>query len=190
MRRTIACLVFVLVMLAAAAADAGNTGMIGKRVDAAYPIFINGQELDGDVISIEGTSYIPVRVAAEAFGYQTNFVNKMVVLSPKQTTSPPLSVKVRFDGIATKTDPGAKFNVKYIDGEWYVELGAFGVYAGYNGTQGTITIPGCSQLVVPVYQYYEPGVDGFWDGVIYIKASALGMKATLDGGSMEIAPAA
>ncbi len=186
MKRFLICLAFVLVFLGATVAYAEDVNMIGKRVDATYPVFINGQELEKNAIAIDGVSYLPVRVAADEFGFNTNFVNKMVVLSPKLATSPPLSVKVHFNTLDTKVDPEKKFNARYLGGEWYLESGAFGAYASFDGKQATVSIPECNTLTVQVYQYYEPGVDGFWDGVTYIKASALGLQASLYEGTLDL----
>jgi hypothetical protein len=187
MRRLLIGLAFVLALLGTTIAYAEGINMIGKTVDAAYPVFINGHELASDAIVIDGTSYIPVRSMADTLGFTTSFVNKTVVLSPKLATSPPLSVKVHFTTIATKADPGSKFNAKYLDGEWYLEASAFGVYANWDGSQETADIPGCNVLAVAAYQTYQPGVDGFWDGVTYIKVSALGLQATLKGNTLDIA---
>ncbi len=187
MRRFLLGLVFVLVLLGTTTAYAEGISMIGKKVDAAYPVFINGHELAYDAIVIDGASYIPVRSTADTLGFTTSFVNKTVVLSPKLATNPPLSVKVHFTTIATKVDPDSKFNAKYLDGEWYLESDAFGVYANWDGSQETVDIPGSNALAIAAYQNYQPGVDGFWDGVTYIKVSALGLQATLDGSTLDIA---
>ncbi len=187
MRRFLIGLAFVLVLLGTTMAYAEGINMIDKKVDATYPVFINGQKLANDAIVIAGTSYIPVRTAADTFGFTASFVNKTVVLSPKLATSPPLAVKVHFTTIATKVNPDSKFDAKYLDGEWYLESGAFGIYANWDGSQETVNIPGCNALAVAAYQNYQPGVDGFWDGVTYIKASALGLQATLDGSTLDIA---
>ena len=188
MKRFLICLVLVLVFLGATVAYAESNNMIGTRVDATYPVFVNGQELEKDAVVIDGVSYLPVRVAAGEFGFNTGFVNKMVVLTPKLTTSPPVSVKVHFKTLDPKTPSDKMFDAKYLDGEWYVESVAFGVYANWDGKQATISIPGYDPLTVQAYQYYEPGVDGFWDGVTYVKVSALGLQATLNDDTLDLEP--
>jgi hypothetical protein len=187
MRRFWIGLALVLVLLGTTMTYAEGINMIGKKVDATCPVFINGHQLANDAIVIDGTSYIPVRPTADTFGFIASFVNKTVVLSPKLATNPPLSVKVHFTAIATRVSPDSLFDAKYLDGEWYLEAGAFGVYANWDGSQETVNIPGCNALVVAAYQNYQPGVDGFWDGVTYIKASALGLQATLHGSTLSIA---
>jgi hypothetical protein len=184
MRRSLIGLALVLALLGTTMAYAEGSSMIGKTVDETYPVFINGHQLAHNAIVIDGVSY---RSAADSFGFTASFVNNTVVLSPKLVTNPPLSVKVHFTTIAIQVDPDSKFNAKYLDGEWYLESGAFGVYANWDGSQETVTLPGGNTLVVAAYQNYQPGVDGFWDGVTYFKVSALGLQATLNGNTLDIA---
>ena len=88
MKRLSICLVFVLVLLGATVACAEDVKMIGKIVDATYPVFINGQELEQNAVAIDGVSYLPVRIAADEFGFNVNFVNKMVVSEPETVHQP------------------------------------------------------------------------------------------------------
>jgi hypothetical protein len=58
--------------------------LVGKQVDTVFPLIINGDQSSKNVISIEGTSYLPVRSAGEMFGYDVNFTNETVYLDKKE----------------------------------------------------------------------------------------------------------
>jgi hypothetical protein len=60
--------------------------MIGKKVDGQFPLIINGVQTEKPAVSIEGTSYIPVRSAGELFGYDVSFVDSEVILRQKTET--------------------------------------------------------------------------------------------------------
>lgn len=59
--------------------------LIGKQIDATFPLLINNEQSPKDVVSIEGTSYLPVRSAGEMFGYDVNFINNQVILTEQIT---------------------------------------------------------------------------------------------------------
>jgi hypothetical protein len=58
--------------------------LVGRAVEGSFPLLINGQKADKDVIVIDGTSYVPVRVAGELFGYDVGFIDSQVVLKAKE----------------------------------------------------------------------------------------------------------
>ena len=66
-------------------------GFIGKTVDATYPLFVDNVRCTVDAISIEGTSYIPVRAAADLFGYDVNFASDVILLTKQQVIQQPVS---------------------------------------------------------------------------------------------------
>jgi hypothetical protein len=61
--------------------------LIGKKVDGSFPLLINNVRADKDVLVIDGTSYLPVRSAAQLFGYDVSFnADLMVILTKKNET--------------------------------------------------------------------------------------------------------
>jgi len=91
---------FVLGLVLASSLPAYASGIIGKAVDATHPLFVDGTRCAVDAVSIGGTSYIPVRTAAEMFGYDVNFSSGVVLLTkakteamqPETVTTPDTSV--------------------------------------------------------------------------------------------------
>lgn len=72
---------FLLAFTVSAHAEVVN--MFGKVVDGSFPLVINGQKAEKDVVTIEGTSYIPVRSAGALFGYDVSFIDSQVILKKK-----------------------------------------------------------------------------------------------------------
>jgi len=62
-------------------AHAEVVNMIGKVVDGVFPVFLDGKELSNQAIVIEGTSYLPVRSAAESLGLDVEFKDNQVLLN-------------------------------------------------------------------------------------------------------------
>jgi hypothetical protein len=85
MKKSIIGLVFGLIVGLTLSASASS--VLGKTIDAIYPLYVSGTRSPVDAISIEGTSYIPVRVAAETFGYDVSFSSDVILLT-KQETEP------------------------------------------------------------------------------------------------------
>ncbi|MCU6797989.1 copper amine oxidase N-terminal domain-containing protein [Paenibacillus sp. WQ 127069] len=84
MRKYIIGALFGFLIAFAFSAHAEVVNMFGKVVDGSFPLQINGQKAEKDAISIEGTSYIPVRSAAEIFGYDVSFIDSQVILKKKE----------------------------------------------------------------------------------------------------------
>lgn len=61
--------------------------MIGKVVEGTFPLKIDGQRAERDVLVIDGTSYIPVRAASELFGYDVLFNPEGEVVLQKKGAS-------------------------------------------------------------------------------------------------------
>jgi hypothetical protein len=83
MKKSIIGLVFGLIVGLTLSASASS--ILGKAIDAIYPLYISGTRSSVDAISIEGTSYVPVRNAGEAFGYDVNFSSDVILLTKKTT---------------------------------------------------------------------------------------------------------
>lgn len=82
---------FILGLVLASSLPAYASGLIGRMVDATYPLFVDGTRCPDDAVSIEGTSYIPVRTAGELFGYDVNFSSGVVLLTKPETEAAPQS---------------------------------------------------------------------------------------------------
>lgn len=185
MKKFIAGILCGMVLMVSVSAYADS--MIGKKVDAIYPLKINGQRAAKDVIAIEGTSYLPVRAAGEMFGYQVDFINQEVVLMNKSVENftntyvkPPQPKDIYLvTSTIIKTMPG---DYKYIirNGEGYLPDGVFGYYKAPldNFTKTSIMVPNGREII---YSNENPEGDNIFveDGTIYIKLSALGLKAVI-----------
>ncbi len=97
-----------------------------------------------------------------------------------------LRLRVRFIMLDAKVDPDNLIMATKRDGEWYVGLTAFFIYTYWDGKQIKVNVPGCNTVVIPNGQVYQKGVAGYQDGYNYVKVSALGMRATLKGETLEI----
>lgn len=49
------------------------TTLIGKTIQAEFPVTINGKVLEKKALVIDGTSYVPLRIIGEAIGYESSF---------------------------------------------------------------------------------------------------------------------
>ena len=74
----IASLVFL--MIGAAAVYAESTSLIGRKVQSEAVVTLDGERL-GSVIIIDGVSYAPVRVIAEASGLNAGYKKGEVMLT-------------------------------------------------------------------------------------------------------------
>jgi hypothetical protein len=94
--------------------------------------------------------------------------------------------RIHFKTVDAGLEPDNLIRAAKRDGEWYVELAAFFSFFHWDRNQITVCGRGCNKVVIPNGQTYRQGVDGYHEGYTYIKVSALGMKATLDGATLEI----
>lgn len=67
-------------------AHAEVVNMIGKAIDGAFPVKLDGKELDNQAIVVEGTSYLPVRAIGEAIGYKVGFDADLGISLTKSVT--------------------------------------------------------------------------------------------------------
>jgi len=181
--------------------SAGANTIIGKAVDTIYPLFIDGTRSPVDAVSIEGTSYIPVRKAGEMFGYEVQyndttgeiFLKRPVVIDLGPTPAMEYKIKSNIITVAYETAKGIQR-----DGEFYLELYVFKNYYEWSPGEYTVNIPGHPVVRFPATQSYKAGVDGYTDHTnhsnisvprrlcIFIKLSALGLKATEKDGVLWI----
>ncbi|KRE33297.1 hypothetical protein [Paenibacillus sp. Soil724D2] len=60
-------------------ASAEVVSMVGKVVDGAFPVTVNGSKVEASAIVIEGTSYLPVRAMGDALNMNVSFDPNMGV---------------------------------------------------------------------------------------------------------------
>jgi len=195
MKKSIIGLVFGLIVGLALSASASS--MLGKAIDAVYPLFIDGTRCSVDAISIEGTSYIPVRNAGEMFGYNVNFVDNVIILN-KAISNIDATKSLSFEGDdimesaensskfycndLTQFNKGGTFKYVVVNGEYYMSASAFRNYMTFYDNTVTINMPWGSKLTYAVKSQNE---DKFIlkSGTTVIRLSALGLKATSENGA-------
>lgn len=67
-------------------AHAEVANMIGKVIEGAFPIQVNGNTLNSQAIVVEGTSYLPVRDFGDATGYDVKFDADLGIILTKTVT--------------------------------------------------------------------------------------------------------
>lgn len=100
-------------------AMAETVSNIGKKIAGEYVVKVDGKALSTKAIGVDGTTYVPLRVAADTFGYDADFQNKTVILTersvetvtsttPTETTTPETpvdtieSIKVQIKKLETR----------------------------------------------------------------------------------------
>lgn len=155
MKKTLSGFAFGLTL--AIAIPVWASGVVGMKVDTTYPVVIGEYRLSKDAVSIEGTSYLPVRVMAETVGYNVYFEQNKVILKRKvgqavvipregniigpdgTETSPPLQmpklpegnyfISNGVTGIRINQINGDGFRYKVVNGEGYLQWEAFLPYS-------------------------------------------------------------
>jgi hypothetical protein len=94
--------------------------------------------------------------------------------------------RIHFKTIDAGLEPDNSIRTAARDGEWYVELAALFNFFNWDRKQITVQGRGCSRVVIQNGQCYQKGIDGYQEGYTYVKVSALGLTATLDGDTLEI----
>jgi hypothetical protein len=124
----------------------------------------------------------------EAFEYGNqhlkDFTNIANIFGRPKTVC--LHVKAHFTTLDTQTDPENLIAAAKRDGEWYVGLTPLILYADWDCKQVKVTIPDRGRVVISNGQTYQKGIDGYQDGYNYVRLSALGLRAALNGDTLEI----
>lgn len=76
----------------AVGAHAEVINMIGKVVDGEFDLTINNQKMEYKAITIDGTTYAPVRMLGEATGHIVRFDSETGVKMIKKITTPKATV--------------------------------------------------------------------------------------------------
>ncbi len=189
--------VVTMLMLLCAGIACGDSGlMIGKVVDSTYPVIVDGTQLATDAIVIDGVSYEPTRVVAEALGATTGFVDDKIILTKEghavadtTTTSAIIRDDVQSYKVKSITDAfkvgGGDTEQDYIEknGDQYLPLVVFAHYTEYIMPVATVSVPGYPVITVQDNQEYNLGCEGFmYKGRMFIKLSSVGLKAEVKDG--------
>ena len=180
MKRFLIAAVVVLVLAGGLTAYAGG-GMVGKAVDATYPLWLHGNKLEKDVIVIEGVSYAPVRMIGESLGLDVEFKDEQVFLgNPEQLPN----YKVKSD--AMRVSQPQFYIIK--DDEWYFTINAFGGWNAdgdvqYDGKNTiTVTMPWGKKVIFNKSDEYYTGIAGFvHNDRAVVSLTALGLKPVIKG---------
>ncbi|WP_027085396.1 hypothetical protein [Cohnella panacarvi] len=63
---------------------AETTSKVGKTIQTEYTVVVDGDPLKMKAIAVDGSSYTPNRVLAEAVGYNVDFKDNTVILTKKE----------------------------------------------------------------------------------------------------------
>ena len=178
MKKFIVLLMTVFVMMFAAVAYAGS-GVVGMVIEATFPLLIGGESA-GNVIIVDGVSYLPVRDAAEKFGYDAEFKDGQVLLS-RPSVSKKTTCEVRSESLAINT-AGDKYPYIIRDQNLYLPISIFGKYLSYNHNSEEMffKIPGLDIIRMQKNTEYKSGIDNYvFSGKSFINVSAIGFTHTM-----------
>jgi Mg2+ and Co2+ transporter CorA len=80
------------------------TSYIGKTIKGQFPVIINGVELEKPGLVLEGTTFVPIRLVADALGQNISFIDSTVILTPKESPIIPNSSDI--DDVNSQTGEG------------------------------------------------------------------------------------
>lgn len=67
--------------------------LVGKEIQAEFPVKVDGELLKNKAIVVDGTSYLPIREFGEKLGYKVDFDPEEGVTLDKMTTQTPSQTK-------------------------------------------------------------------------------------------------
>lgn len=189
----------------AVTAHAEVVNMIGKVVDGAFPVKVNGAQLQNSAIVIEGTSYLPVREFGESLGMDVKFdANMGIELTQKATPAPTSIPTVNVEQEAKNAVMNApsyavksasldilngrdNTKVMIIDDSVYITANnALGGYVSFDGINTKITVNG-KTVSFEGAPNYKTGSDAFMLGAdVFVRVSALDLKAEVKDGTLWI----
>jgi hypothetical protein len=170
--------------------------MIGKVVDGTFNVKVGDKTLDTPAIVIEGTSYLPVRAFGDATGYDVGFDSNLgITMTPKMYTPAPQTPKetLPIKGPITVSMFGNTSSIDgYLekDGNQYIPIrGVIGADYSVKYVSPNVIVKEKDKpdIAINVNNQYQENIDGFtYNGTIFIKLSALGLKATVNGDTLTI----
>lgn len=92
MRKYVIGALFGFLLASVVPAYGAVSSLVGKKITKEYKVTVDGVELSKKSIAVDGTSYVPARSFAEAFGYDISLQNNTVVfesVDPEPTETPP-----------------------------------------------------------------------------------------------------
>lgn len=175
-------------------ADEVNS-FIAKK--ATFDVVVNGQRFDSDkpVVSIDGNTYLPLKDTGEALGVSVKWNSdlKRVEIGEAENTSisstqPKGGSQMKVIGeyyIKSKLfeTSANKFNLREIGGEYYLPVNSIALVKSDKPGDHYIQLPGKE----PVYIKRNNNITSVAyrnfsvDPLIYIRLSALDLKAHIDG---------
>jgi hypothetical protein len=197
MRKYMIGALFGFILAFTVSAHAEVTNMIGKVIDGAFPVKVNGTTLQNQALVIEGTSYLPVREFAESLGMDVKFDANMGIELTRKTVTPipiPNPNKINVQHFQTAHIEGVdkengQFDLIELDGNQYVSP----VVLSGNPFSITWKNPNLifskdeQDIVINAANDYSPNIDGFsYQGIAYVKLSVLGLKANVNGNTLAI----
>ncbi|MCQ4363133.1 hypothetical protein KQR54_18715 [Mycobacterium gordonae] len=70
-----------ILLTASVGAYAASTGLIGKKIAAEMPVYVDGDKIPDVAIVVDGKSYLPVRKTADIAGLGLDLKNKSIYLT-------------------------------------------------------------------------------------------------------------
>ncbi len=211
MRKYMIGAIFGALLATAVSAHAEVISMIGKVVDGAFPVKVNGTTIDKQAIVIDGTSYLPVRAIGDALNMDVSFNTDLgIELKGKsdsnvnsnalqQTQNQPQLQLIKpqyFNKSSINSEKSYKkdngqgdYNLIETDGNQYVSAVVLGGPYQVDWKKPNLIFKQDNKpdIIVNVSDVYQANVDGFiFEGTAYVKLSVLGLKATVNGDTLQI----
>lgn len=191
----------------------GADSLIGKTVQTTLPLVIEGERAEQDVIVIEGSSYVPLKFAGEIFSYDTSYnsENKEVHMQKKinkdntdivnindekeknmgidNNLNITMKSSIMLSKKLNRENNESEFDYFVIDENIYVAASFFSNFATWDSKLQivTITLPDDNPINLLANKEYFKDIDSFiHQGRIFIKLSALGLKADIQENIIEI----
>lgn len=205
MRKYVIGAIFGFALAFSVTAHAEVVNMIGKVVDGAFSVNVNGKTLQNQAVVIEGTSYLPVREFGESLGMDVKFdANLGIELTQKAALAPSSVPTVNVEQKAKNAVMNApsyavkstsldisngRDNTKVMiidDNDYITANNALGGYLSFDGinTKFAVNSKAVSFEGAPKY---KTGTDAFMLGAdIFVRLSALGLKAEVKDSTLWI----
>lgn len=199
-----------LMATAISAHAAEVVAVVGKTIQGAFPIKIDGKTLDTPAIVVDGTSYLPVRAFGEAMGYNVSFDADLgISLSKKEEpaarpqpspSEPPAQAPgdlkagykalsssiLSIDGEKAKKSTG-QLSFIQVDGAQYVSLITLSSFytVAWKDPLMEFSLDGKLVARLPIGTSYTKGTSAFnYDGGVYVNLSLLNLKGIVSGDTL------
>lgn len=183
----------VITLTATAYAD-DAASLVGRPVQEALPLLVDGARTARQAIVVRNQSYLPAGTVGELFGYRTEIVDGQILMTEKpadpdfpSAAQPSPSEERPVSGgtvrVGTHLFPlePSLGRVEFRNGETYISANLLGAYRGTENGVEVIRLPGQGSVKVDRASVYLAGAASYWDGEPFISLSALGLTAIPDG---------